>query len=80
MKIPIELPEESRDLLANHFLRMAPIFTQYLLALDAVKWQVVVYAFKCEPAPAEALLAMARNHCPPAAKDIEHAIFAATAG
>jgi hypothetical protein len=26
------------------------------------------------------LLEMMRDHCPPAVKDIEHAIFAATAG
>jgi hypothetical protein len=26
------------------------------------------------------LLEMARDHCPPAVKDIEHAILAATAG
>ncbi|HYT54189.1 MAG TPA: hypothetical protein VEQ38_05700 [Verrucomicrobiae bacterium] len=40
----------------------------------------VVYAFEREPQQAEALLEMARDHCPPAVKDIEHAIFAATAG
>ena len=41
---------------------------------------VAVYSFECEAAEAENLLPMARDHCPPAVKDIEHAIFAATAG
>jgi hypothetical protein len=41
---------------------------------------VAIYSFECEAAEAENLLAMARDHCPPAVKDIEHAIFAATAG
>jgi hypothetical protein len=39
-----------------------------------------VYAFECDVKQATELLEMARDHCPPAVKDIEHAILAATAG
>jgi hypothetical protein len=80
MKIPIELTEDSRNLLANHFKENTDL--HYILAhanRDEVAG-VVVYGFECEVAQAEALLDMARDHCPPAVKDIEHAIFAATAG
>ena len=41
---------------------------------------VAVYAFECNGEQATELLDMARGHCPPAVKDIEHAIFVATAG
>jgi hypothetical protein len=46
---------------------------------------VEIYSFECEPLNAnrpwtEKLLQMAREHCSPAVNDIEHAIFAATAG
>ena len=37
---------------------------------------VAVYAFECATEDAAALLAMARDHCPPAVKDIEHALSA----
>jgi hypothetical protein len=41
---------------------------------------VAVYAFECDVQQATPLLEAARDHCPPAVKDIEHAIFATTAG
>jgi hypothetical protein len=41
---------------------------------------VAVYAFECDVQQATALLEVTRDHCPPAVKDIEHAIFATTAG
>lgn len=40
---------------------------------------VGVSAFECDVRQAEELSAMARGHCPPAVKEIEQAIFAATA-
>ena len=40
---------------------------------------IEIYSFECAPSQAEILLEMARDHCPPAVKDIEHAIFAVTA-
>ena len=39
-----------------------------------------VYTSECDVQQATALLEMARGPCAPAVKDIEHAIFAATAG
>lgn len=80
MKIPIELTEESRDLLANHFKEHSDLHEILANARRGEVAGVAVYGFECEPAQAEALLEMARDHCPPAVKDIEHAIFAATAG
>ena len=41
---------------------------------------VTVYSFEYDLQQATELLEMARGHCPPAVKDIEHPIFAATAG
>lgn len=41
---------------------------------------VTLYSFECDLLEATELLEMTRDHCPPAVKDIEHAIFAATAG
>ena len=41
---------------------------------------VEIYSFECEPPQAEKLLQMAHARCSQAVKDIEHAIFAATAG
>ena len=41
---------------------------------------VTLYSFECDLPEATELLEMTRDHCPPALKDIEHAIFAATAG
>jgi len=80
MKIPIELTEESRNLLANHFKENTDLHRILAHANHDEVAGVAVYGFEYEPAQAEALLDMARDHCPPAVKDIEHAIFAATAG
>jgi hypothetical protein len=41
---------------------------------------IEIYSFESEPPQAETLLQIARDHYPRAVKDIEHAIFAATAG
>ena len=80
MKIPIELTGESRDLLMRHF-KEGTILHKMLKGASRKEFaDAAVSSFECEAAEAENLLAMARNHCPPAVKDIEHAIFAATAG
>jgi hypothetical protein len=80
MKIPIELTGESRDLLVRHFKERTELHDILEHASRNEVAGVAVYAFECEPQQAEELFEMARNHCPPAVKDIEHAIFAATAG
>ena len=80
MKIPIELTEESRDLLVRHFKERSALHEILDRATRTEVAGVTVYVFECEPQQAEVLLDMARDHCPPAVKDIEHAIFAATAG
>ena len=80
MKIPIELTEESRDLLLRHFKERSALHEILDRATRTEVAGVTVYVFECEPRQAEVLLDMARDHCPPAVKDIEHAIFAATAG
>jgi hypothetical protein len=80
MKIPIELTEDSRNLLIRHFKEGTALHEVLKHAARKEIAGVAVYGFQCEPPDAEALLEMARNHCPPAVKDIEHAIFAATAG
>ena len=80
MKIPIELTEESRDLLVRHFNEKTALHRILHHATRNEVAGIAVYAFECEPQEAEALLDMAHDHCPPAVKDIEHAIFAATAG
>ncbi|HEV8725228.1 MAG TPA: hypothetical protein VGW77_31820 [Candidatus Binatia bacterium] len=80
MKIPMELTEESRDLLVRHFKERTELHEILNRATRNEVAGVSVYAFECEPQHAEALLEMARDHCPPAVKDIEHAIFVATAG
>jgi hypothetical protein len=77
---PVELTEESRSLLMRHFKEGADLHRVLEHATRKELAGVAVYAFECEPEQAEALLEMARDHCPPAVKDIEHAIFAATAG
>jgi hypothetical protein len=80
MQIPMELTEESRELLMRHFDARAPLRDILERAARNEIAGVAVYAFECDVQQANALLEMARNHCPPAVKDIEHAIFAATAG
>jgi len=80
MKVQIELTEESRELLMRHFAENTPHHTILKRATRNELAGVGVYAFECDVSLAEELLAMARDHCPPAVKDIEHAIFAATAG
>jgi hypothetical protein len=80
MKIPIELTEESHELLKRHFKERTGLHEILERATRSEVAEVAVYSFECEPQQAEALLNMARDHCPLAVKDIEHAIFAATAG
>ncbi len=80
MKVPIELTEDSRDLLVRHFRESTELHQILEQAARNEIARVAVYAFECEPQEAETLLEMARHHCPSAVKDIEHAIFAATAG
>ena len=80
MKIPIELSAESRDLLVRHFNEGTDLHEILDHAPRKELAGVYVYSFECEPPQAETLLEMARGHCSPAVKDIEHAIFAATAG
>ena len=80
MQIPIELTEESRELFMRHFKLRRPLHTILERAARNEIAGVAVYAFQCDVQQANELLEMAHNHCPPAVKDIEHAIFAATAG
>lgn len=78
MKMPIELTEDSHELLKRHFKERTALREILERAIRNEVAEVSVYSFECEPQ--QALLNMARDHCPPAVKDIEHAIFAATAG
>jgi hypothetical protein len=80
MHIQIELTEESRDLLMRHFKERTQLHEILERANRNEVAGVVVYGFECDVHQATALLEMAGDHCPPAVKDIEHAIFAATAG
>ena len=77
MQVAIELTEESHDLLVRHFRDHTPVHQALSSAARNEIAGVVVYAFSCDLPQAEELLEMARNHCPPAVKDIEHAITAA---
>ena len=78
-KIRLELTGESRDLLVRHFKEGTELHEILDHAARNEIAGIAVYAFECETPEAEALLEMARNHCPPAVKDIEHAIVAARA-
>lgn len=78
MQVEIELTEESHDLLVRHFRDHFPVREALSRAARNEIAGVVVYSFSCDAPQAEELLEMARNHCPPAVKDIEHAIDAAT--
>jgi len=80
MQIRIELTEESRELLMRHFKESTPVHETLARAQRNALAGIGVYAFECDVKQATELLEMARDHCPPAVKDIEHAIFAATAG
>ena len=77
MEVHIELTEESRELLMRHFPDGAPLHEIMKNAARNEIAGVSVYSFTCDAAQADELLDMARNHCPPAVKDIEHAIDAA---
>ena len=79
MKVSIELTEDSRDLLVRHFNSGTELHRILGHASRKEIAAVAVYRFECELDNAKALLEMARNHCPAAVKDIEHAIDAATA-
>lgn len=78
MKIPIELSTGSRDLLVRHFKEGTELheFSSMRPARDLARVEI----YSCEPPQAKKLLQMARERCSPAVKDIEHVIFAATAG
>ena len=80
MQIQIELTEESRELLMRHFKESSSLHQVLARAQRNELAGIDVYSFECDLQQATELLEMARNHCPPAVKDIEHAIFAATAG
>lgn len=80
MQIQIELTEESRELLMRHFKDRTLLHEVLARAQRKELAGIGVYAFECDLKQATELLEMARDHCPPAVKDIEHAIFAATAG
>ena len=80
MQIQIELTEESRELLMRHFKESASLHEVLARAQRNELAGIAVYSFECDLEQATELLGMARDHCPPAVKDIEHAIFAATAG
>ncbi len=64
----------------RHFRERTPLHETLERATRTEIAGVAVYAFACDVQQANELLETARNHCPPAVKDIEHAIFAATAG
>jgi hypothetical protein len=74
------LTEESRELLMRHFEERTALHGVRARAQRNELAGVAVYAFECDVKQATELLEMARDHCPPAVKDIEHAIFAATPG
>jgi hypothetical protein len=80
MKIPIELSTGSRDLLVRHFKEGTELHEILEHAAREDLARVKIYSFECEPPQAEKLLQIAHARCSPVAKDIEHTIFAATAG
>ena len=77
MQVDIELTRESWDLLLSHFRTDSPVHHALNGAARNEIAAVPVYAFSCDLPQAEELLEMARNHCPPAVKDIKHVIDAA---
>jgi hypothetical protein len=64
----------------RHFKERTPLHEILAHAERKELAGIGVYAFECDVKQATELLEIARDHCPPAVKDIEHAIFAATAG
>jgi hypothetical protein len=72
--------EESRELLMRHFEQRTALHGVLARAQRKELAGIGVYAFECDVTQATELLEMARDHYPPAVKDIEHAIFAVTAG
>ncbi|HEY7163976.1 MAG TPA: hypothetical protein VIB79_05415 [Candidatus Binatia bacterium] len=79
MAVKIELTEESRECLMRHFKEGTKLHLDLKNARRNEIAGVAVYAFDCDPNEARELLRMAKDHCLPAAADIEHAIDAATA-
>jgi hypothetical protein len=75
-----ELTEEPRELLLRHFKERTGLPETLERATRKDVAGAAVYASECDVQQATALLEMARGPCAPAVKDIEHAIFAATAG
>lgn len=80
MQIKIELTGESRELLMRHFKESASLHEVLARAQRNELAGIDVYSFDCDLQQATELLQMPRDHCPSAVKDIEHPIFAATAG
>jgi len=80
MQVQIELTGESHELLLRHFKEGSPLHEVLQRARRNELAGIDVYVFECDVTQATELLEMARDHCPPAVKEIEHAIFAATAG
>ena len=76
MAVQIELTEESRECLMRHFKEETKIHRELRNAQRNEIADVAVYAFSCDPEDARELLRMARDHCAPAVKDIEHAMTA----
>jgi hypothetical protein len=79
MQIQIELTEESRELLSATS-RRARRCTRFSPALSKMISRSHCLSSECDLQQATELLEMARDHCPQGVEDIEHAIFAATAG
>ena len=67
-------------MLIRHFKESASLHEVLARAEQNELAGVTVYSFECDLQQAMELLEMARDHCPPAVKDSEPAIFAATAG
>ena len=80
MQIQIEMTEESRELLMRHFKESTSLHEELAHPQRNELAGIAVSSFECDLQQATELLEMPRDHCPPAVKDIEHAIFAATAG
>jgi hypothetical protein len=79
MKIPIESTEDSCDLLVRHFKEHTALhdILEHATRNEFAGFQSMPSSVSCSKQ--RRCSRWARDHCPPAVKDIEHAIFAATA-
>ena len=77
MQVDIEVTGESWDLLVRPLRAESPVHRARSGAARNKIAAVSVYSFSRDLPQAEELLEMARNHCPPAVKDIKHVIDAA---